>query len=699
MPWDLQINLVLLGAAGRARRYFPRRLFPGQKIQKRLGQRRVEKTPKALCSTNRLSAFGDFALFHLPAIIITLVVSALNLKELQWPYSHPTSEELNALQFAAKAHESLIVMSLGDILLQRISYGLLSNDVGGVSLGFLSSPFYLSSPVPYLFSWEFWGTILGPVANRRFHRVTSGLIIILILIGVASNPLSAILMIPRLGWWERQETNLGWSFKHGFHFVDTKDPYLMYLEGSIPHFYSDMADIASYADADNYRDQRIRPMIEATFSDPWQTDGDLLNIAPRFVNVSISRLPTSLPERPISYSVYNSSTFVPSFLDEGNPLSIVATAPKVFVSYWLGESMTINRDELNLLIRSRPSPSSSLKAWKQPVVAVSCSVENEVDLQKDEWVEFDFYDSFHGNFTTKLSTKTDLAFLSNTSLDEAEPAYLDIHNKIPARISAAMLFVDNANGTRVRPLERGPHFRLCLVQARWVEANVWITSDSLPAVQTDIAIPKDLFEGWPPYLVDVIQMNATWLADIGNATKPWDVEPRNSTYRQALDICNSEPLAQPASCISTFLAVYLTDALSLLHTATYSDIFPGDDATIIEQTIYSYRYAYSSHNSKTIILALTVLLLHVVIAISHGAIILLSPRPWTSSGWRGFGQLLALALGSRAIEGMGNVGDGTSGPQLWNELLAVKENADEQRLEIVAGARSRKTLNIEGEVD
>jgi hypothetical protein len=48
---------------------------------------------------------------------------------------------------------------------------------------------------------------------------------------------------------------------------------------------------------------------------------------------------------------------------------------------------------------------------------------------------------------------------------------------------------------------------------------------------------------------------------------------------------------------------------------------------------------------------------------------------------------------------MGNVGDGTSGPQLWNELLAVKENADEQRLEIVAGARSRKTLNIEGEVD
>lgn len=160
------------------------------------------REPKKQVYTNRrLSTIRNFVLLLLPAVSVTLVLAVLYFKKVQWPHGRPTTTELIMLQFAAKAHESLILVSLTDILLHRIRSGLLREGTGGVPLGFLSSPFQLASPVQYLFSWELWGAILNPVACRQFHAGTSALILLLIVIGVGASPFSAILMIPRLGWW------------------------------------------------------------------------------------------------------------------------------------------------------------------------------------------------------------------------------------------------------------------------------------------------------------------------------------------------------------------------------------------------------------------------------------------------------------------------------------------------------------------
>lgn len=156
---------------------------------------------KAVCTNKRSSAIRNFVLLHLAAISVTLVLAVLYFKKVQWPHGRPTTTKLIMLQFAAKAHESLILVSLTDILLHRIRSGLLREGTGGVPLGFLSSPFQLASPVQYLFSWELWGAILSPAACRQFHAETSALILLLIFIGVGASPFSAILMIPRLGWW------------------------------------------------------------------------------------------------------------------------------------------------------------------------------------------------------------------------------------------------------------------------------------------------------------------------------------------------------------------------------------------------------------------------------------------------------------------------------------------------------------------
>lgn len=155
---------------------------------------------KEACSTSRGSAFRNFAWLHLPSVIITFGLLVLYIKQQTWTPPYPLAEQLSALQFAAKAHESLILVSLADILFHRIRYALLESN--GVPLGFLASAFYLASPIQYLLSWEFWGAVFRPSTStsRHFHITTTGSILLLTFIGIAAGPFSAIAMMPRLIW-------------------------------------------------------------------------------------------------------------------------------------------------------------------------------------------------------------------------------------------------------------------------------------------------------------------------------------------------------------------------------------------------------------------------------------------------------------------------------------------------------------------
>lgn len=72
--------------------------------------------------TSKLSAIGRFAWVHLPAIAVTLTVFLLYIAKVRW--NTITAGELNAPQFAAKAHEAMILFSLTDILMHQIRYSL-----------------------------------------------------------------------------------------------------------------------------------------------------------------------------------------------------------------------------------------------------------------------------------------------------------------------------------------------------------------------------------------------------------------------------------------------------------------------------------------------------------------------------------------------------------------------------------------------
>jgi hypothetical protein len=107
---------------------------------------------------------------------------------------------LQALQFVVKAHEILMTMSLGDIVLHRIRWDLIVRL--GVPFGLLSSAYQLGD-LGYLFSPEFRASVWRPSSHDpSFSRLTLSLLVLVSsLLSLVVGPSSGVLFIPKLSWW------------------------------------------------------------------------------------------------------------------------------------------------------------------------------------------------------------------------------------------------------------------------------------------------------------------------------------------------------------------------------------------------------------------------------------------------------------------------------------------------------------------
>ena len=83
--------------------------------------------PKIALKKSHSSAFFQ-SLIHLPPVAITLGILSLTFRSVFWEAPGPnTNSALNALQFAAKVHESLIIVSLGAMAIYYIRCGLVGS--------------------------------------------------------------------------------------------------------------------------------------------------------------------------------------------------------------------------------------------------------------------------------------------------------------------------------------------------------------------------------------------------------------------------------------------------------------------------------------------------------------------------------------------------------------------------------------------
>lgn len=132
---------------------------------------------------------------HLVAICSTAAIALLNILEifLTDDKDRDIVAKLNAFQFVARLHEAMLLGSLILIMMDTVRSKLLSNE--GVSLGHFLSPFTFTN-FDFIGSGQFWRCI-------QLQTGTMSLSILLILAIPFANvagPLSAITIVPRLGW-------------------------------------------------------------------------------------------------------------------------------------------------------------------------------------------------------------------------------------------------------------------------------------------------------------------------------------------------------------------------------------------------------------------------------------------------------------------------------------------------------------------
>ncbi|VUC25539.1 unnamed protein product [Clonostachys rosea] len=656
---------------------------------------------KEVWSDKRHAGLANFLLFHLPSIAVTISLFGLYLGEVTWKPPGPGSEVLGILQFAAKAHEGLIVVSLSDILLHRVRWGLLGQE--GVPLGFLSSAHHLPAPFLYLFSWEFWGTVVHPVRNRASHFISVAAIIILTLIGIGAAPTSAITMIPREIWQPVK--------------IDTSSDQIA-SSLNLTHFGADLGTL--YMNSETYKmnlgsDEEDEPAgsgdclsalalgeetgcfdVSPMMQSFWASITLLPGNTRSQTSIPVTRLGRWAPFRPIEYSSF----------DGFETQTAWATGPMYGISYvlsWAGPKVSAYPDR-DFKIEAKIKNSDTAK-WKQPVVVVSCR-EPEAEVSNNEslifkWTDDDAFGSF--NLTLDLTEESLASFRGEDVKSRYAP--LDLQSRVDIPLSASMLLAGRqkvegvpTNGTLV--------YNLCLIQARWMETDIWVNTGQAVGAQTDLGVRK---EDIPSHMrktsssENVIQMRSGWLDWVGaqNFTESGtNNRTENHAYIQIYE--GAMRFLSRAGSASTVRATFLPEMLSIYFADALTDLkgwslwdedaeetdtnkAPSADDQVLDFTFSSHLYGYVLGGGYVLPLSISILWIHVIIVIVHHCLLFFTPRPWFSSRWESWGDLVALAMRSRPPPGstMHNIGAGVGSAETWAIPIVVRDLDNQGRLEMV----------------
>lgn len=641
-------------------------------------------------------ALRGFMLFHMPAIAVTLALLGLYVKQVQWEPSHPTSEELGVLQFAAKAHEALIFISLAEVMLHRIRYCLTRD--GGLQVGFLASPHYIIAPFGYLFSHEFWNTVLKPTTRRSSHTITIGLFLLLTLVGIGAGPFSAIALIPRQTWWAVGNTT-EIRYQNQEIYIFTDDYYIMNYEG-------------------NPKVSTTGPLlgsIQLNVLPGLATPTNLTNLAleledtldrkpyiSQISNLSYGRARNRKLGRPISLTTTDPESFSGQSYETAG-----ATAPMGFSFEPLWDSIRYTQQKdrnFPSIFKSQPKRTDNAPAEKikQPLVAVHCSEsikeENPYTPIGGNVFRFSFFgSSFHKkNFSLEVTLNEELEAFQKArkAYDLPFTIFPDLQDKVPVPITAAVILRDYlaVSDNLTWPTT------LCLIQARWVEADVWMdVREPRTFVQLETSF-SDVAEFMSETSTheNVIKMGPEWLE------KVFDIPNGRNETRPASALAymmKFEPYSPPTR-IPAFLSVFLVDFLTSVGGLTYfskttthhspaptlrgiEGFPPSSNLRMVDVIYYQHRYGYKLQGSVSIPLAFALLFVQMVIAIVHTAL-LIHKSPPHGQACGTLGDTVALALTSTATGKSCYIVESINNSQVWGMRVAVKGSNHERGHEMVA---------------
>ncbi|KAL9615115.1 MAG: hypothetical protein Q9167_000433 [Letrouitia subvulpina] len=160
----------------------------------------LDERPKIAFHRNRGKALFR-SLIHVLPFTVAMIEIIINWRG--W-YLGADVDGLSYFQFAAKLHEMAMQSSLAVIVFSYMRSELFSGS--GLPIGAMLSGLQLTQ-VSYLWSMELWGIGLSTLSIRRKLGIMA-MIVLAVLLASTAGPSSAVLMIPRLGYWPAGSTHI-----------------------------------------------------------------------------------------------------------------------------------------------------------------------------------------------------------------------------------------------------------------------------------------------------------------------------------------------------------------------------------------------------------------------------------------------------------------------------------------------------------
>ena len=622
--------------------------------------------PKYAFSTTRRRSLSQFLLFQFPSAAVTGTLLGLHIYNFYWS---PGANDVGALLFAAKVHESLIVASLFHIVYYHIRRGLLSSH--GIPFGYLTLAFQLNSPF-YLASSGFLAPFLRCRPATLYSISLAALVLVTFVLAALAGASSGIVMLPKPGWWEMPVVQINRTMANNKSFRAS-------IVSPIDSLYPAKVDISTIPVACNTSKGGTEvycPFYH--FSNPessaWGWYSELGSVSS----------PTNLT---ISYRRGKEVSFY-------NKIGVydlaAATCPLDSVADLL-ESVGHGWQEYPAKLSIRLSNQDNVQiALKQPRVAIQCT--DYPDAGQTNPYAFHmlrgFYPDFRFVVDESIMAPAYRAFRSGATF-----GFIDVAKYLPVHSSAVFWakFHDYA-----------PTLALCLVDARWLETDTWIvpSAGSIPAQHNVKLDNKTLDYSKNPE--QVIDLDLAWLNALNGTMEKSKLRKTNSTAHGTFDMLLDFISPQYAIySLGEALAVVLVDALSIVPSSKTwlargsSPSGPWPESTdqgartlvnlpsyakieiIYEHNVYQYNFQGISTK-----LAWAVLLLHLLLVLVH-LVTLLAQGTWSSSAWSELGELVVLAANSAPNALLRNTGVRVKKWDIWRLTAFVREAAAGDRVELV----------------
>jgi hypothetical protein len=667
------------------------------------------------------------SVIHLAPVAVTAYILQLNFRRIYWRDSNDKklNEYLGALQVAAKLHEVLIIYSLSQVVLYNLQRNLVSCQ--GVPFGLFSSAYHtFLGGYPFTLSYfHSWATIFGKRASRSTS--TRGrwlglafLVLLVALLSLAVGPSSAIVVIPRLGWWDYDDV-----FRL---FNNPRDPF------------------KQTKDFEVYIPTLLFPEEVTNASLPGACMDANTNTS---VNCPFAGLNDMIPTfdfregRAGTQNVTLGINFGRKMYSAGGSIGInFASASSVSSSFVLADYLSLSSPQAGatyLLYTLTPyiAQLHTSPSIMGPGANVMCVVEsNKAVVRNFSSLTLDYDQS------TLANTHLDLRTIWNESTLARPPrtmvSWKDVSHAFgkPKMLSIVLRPEDDYGTANVS---------LCAIDATWTPLEEWAMSSGSAEVVSNYTVerlipsyPMRIDEGWiksfdasqnntnstviesfvddglkvltdargsylnqlPAALALILSKGITdGLSRIGSE---YVVNSYLDTYLRSNNVtvcregwCSQGPYAKaptgPAILNGTFddYMLYFDSDMPAIYDRPFLTSFPAphdidEKWTRISFRVkrYGYRYGFDTSAVK---IAAAILLLDVAIVLVHSVATIVDGR--TFGYGQSLGELLALAVNSPPTKGFNSGPEGISSSSAWRKTTSVERCAAEdglnRRLQIV----------------